>query len=143
VRRHSIGGLFAYVDLDGLKATNDGHGHAAGDELLRAAAGVLQGSFREADTIARLGGDEFVVLATDTPRAEHPAILARLAAEHARANQRRDPTIPLAWSLGLVSIEPVVEHSLDDLMSAADRRMYAAKRALHDLATRHPVIVTA
>jgi diguanylate cyclase (GGDEF)-like protein len=143
VRRHSIGGLLVYVDLDGLKATNDRHGHAAGDDLLRAAASVLQCSFRETDTIARLGGDEFVVLATDTSRAEHPAILARLAAELARANERRDPMIPLAWSLGLVAIEPVVEHSLDDLMSAADRQMYSAKRALHDLVTRHPVIVTA
>jgi diguanylate cyclase (GGDEF)-like protein len=138
VRRHSIGGLLVYVDLDGLKATNDRHGHAAGDELLRAAATVLRSSFRETDTIARLGGDEFVVLATDTPRADHPVILTRLAAELARANERRDPRIPLAWSLGLISIEPVVEHSLDDLMSAADRRMYSAKRALHDIATHHP-----
>jgi len=143
VRRHSIGGLLVYVDLDGLKTTNDRHGHAAGDELLRAAASVLRSSFRETDTIARLGGDEFVVLATDTPHAEHPAILARLGAELARANDRRDPAIPLAWSLGLISIEPVLEHSLDDLMSAADRRMYSAKRALHELATHRPVIITA
>ncbi len=141
VHRHSIGGLLLYVDLDGLKVTNDRHGHSAGDDLLRSAASVLRATFRDADTVARLGGDEFVVIATDTPRDEHPAILARLATELGRANERRDPMIPLAWSLGLVSIDPAAVVSLDDLMSAADRRMYSAKRALHDLVTapRSPV----
>lgn len=132
VYRHSIGGLLLYVDLDGLKVTNDRYGHSAGDDLLRAAASVLRASFRDVDTVARLGGDEFVVIATDTPREEHPAILARLGTELGRANARRDPKIPLAWSLGLVSIEPATLVSLDNLMSAADRRMYSAKHALHD-----------
>ena len=134
VRRHSIGGLLLYIDLDGLKATNDRHGHAAGDDVLRSAASVLRSSFREVDTIARLGGDEFVVIATDAPRGEHPAILARLATELARANERRDPARPLAWSLGLIAIEPATGGGLDVLLSAADRQMYSAKRALHELA---------
>lgn len=135
IQRHAIGGLLLYIDLDGLKVTNDRHGHSAGDDLLRSAASVLRASFRDADTVARLGGDEFVVIATDTPREEHPALLARLATELGRVNEHRDPTIPLAWSLGLVSIEPATIVSLDNLMSAADRRMYAAKRTLHDLVT--------
>lgn len=135
VHRRSVGGLLLYVDLDGLKATNDRHGHLAGDDLLRSAASVLQASFRDTDTVARMGGDEFVVIATDTPREDHPAILARLATELGRANERRDPRIPLAWSLGLVSIDPLTDTTLDNLMSAADGRMYAAKRALHDLVT--------
>lgn len=136
IHGHAVGGLLLYVDLDGLKVTNDRHGHGAGDELLRAAAGVLRAAFRDADTVARLGGDEFVVITSDTPREEHPAILARLATELARVNEHRDPAIPLAWSLGLVSIEPATPISLDNLMSAADRRMYAAKRTLHELDSR-------
>jgi len=139
VRRHSIGGALLYVDLDGLKVTNDRYGHAAGDDLLRSAARVLRSSFRDADTIARVGGDEFVVIATDIPRAEHPAILARLATELGHANGRRDRTVPLAWSLGLISIEPATGDGLDALMSAADRRMYSAKRARHDRVAREPV----
>jgi diguanylate cyclase (GGDEF)-like protein len=132
VCQHTIGGVLVYVDLDNLKVTNDRYGHSAGDDLLRSAAGALRASFRDTDTVARLGGDEFVVVATDTPREEHPAILARLAAELVRVNQHRDPRIPLTWSLGLVSIEPATVVSLDYLMSTADRRMYAAKRALQD-----------
>jgi len=136
VARQAVGGLLLYVDLDGLKATNDRFGHFAGDDLLRAAADVLRAAFRDTDTIARLGGDEFVVIASDTPREEHPAILARLATELGRTNERRDREIPLAWSVGLVAIDPATIVSLDHLMSAADRLMYSAKRALDDVVTQ-------
>jgi len=138
VYRHSVGGLLLYLDLDGLKETNDLRGHSAGDDLLRSAAAVLRAAFRDGDTVARLGGDEFVVLATDAPRDQHPAILARLATELGRVNEGRDPTIPLAWSIGLASIDPAIAVSLDNLLSAADRRMYSAKQTLRDLVTaRH------
>lgn len=50
------------VDVNGMKATNDTYGHAAGDDLLRRTAQVLRMSFRKEDIIARIGGDEFVVL---------------------------------------------------------------------------------
>jgi diguanylate cyclase (GGDEF)-like protein len=130
-RRGARSGLLLYIDLDGLKATNDRFGHAAGDELLRVAAGVLRCAFRDSDTVARLGGDEFVVLATDTPRSEHPALVAHLTAELDRCNDRRDPEVPLAWSVGLVSIDPAAGGSLDALISEADRQMYSVKRALH------------
>jgi diguanylate cyclase (GGDEF)-like protein len=133
MRRRAVPGLLLYIDLDGLKTTNDRHGHAAGDELLRAAASVLRRSFRDADTIARLGGDEFVVIATGTPSSAHPMVLARLAAELSRSNDRRGPELRLTWSLGVVSIDPTAGDSLNTLMSVADRRMYVAKRTLHDV----------
>lgn len=65
--RRLEGGRFARVgiivcDVDGLKLVNDTLGHGAGDNLLRAAAQVLEECFREGDVVARIGGDKFAVL---------------------------------------------------------------------------------
>jgi diguanylate cyclase (GGDEF)-like protein len=52
----------AVLDLDLFKRINDEHGHAAGDEVLRATGRALRQSLREEDFVARLGGDEFGLL---------------------------------------------------------------------------------
>jgi len=53
-----------YIDLDGVKAINDRHGHDTGDELLKIVAARLRAALREQDVVSRLGGDEFACLLT-------------------------------------------------------------------------------
>src|SRR5262249_42119917 len=65
VREHRSA-LLAYIDVNDFKEINDTHGHAEGDEALRAIGKVLRAAFRGADVIGRLGGDEFAVLVLPT-----------------------------------------------------------------------------
>lgn len=114
-----------YLDIDGLKSTNDHLGHAAGDDLLRASADLLRQIFPASDTIARIGGDEFVIVTSSTELAE---IADRMTSELALHNAHRDQSAHLAWSLGAVEIEPDDICVLDQLVSEADRRMYASRQ---------------
>jgi len=66
------------LDLDGLKAINDVHGHEAGDDLITRAAHAIKGSVRDIDKVARTGGDEFAVLAVECSIENTDIILKRI-----------------------------------------------------------------
>lgn len=107
-----------YVDMDGLKAYNDGAGHEAGDAQLRRLAPVLRDGVRPGDVVGRLGGDEFLILLDDLADANVEDLRRRLAAELARHG--------LTASMGSARAEP--GRSFEDLVRDADRAMYVEKR---------------
>jgi diguanylate cyclase (GGDEF)-like protein/hemerythrin-like metal-binding protein/PAS domain S-box-containing protein len=119
-----------FLDLDGFKPINDTLGHETGDWLLKAVAGRLGACLRGYDTAARLGGDEFVVLLPSLSRREDidrvaERIRASLAAPFITDGGKQ---LEISVSIG-VSLYPEHAENANDLLSAGDEAMYAAKRS--------------
>ncbi len=118
-----------FIDLDEFKVVNDTCGHRAGDDLLRRIGTCIQGELRSGDLLARLGGDEFGVLLppcdvnTAAPIAER--VRQAVAALQFAWNGR---TFAVRTSIGMVSDESALR-SVIDVLGAADRACYAAKKA--------------
>ena len=128
VKRYGTSAALLYLDLDGLKPVNDGHGHAAGDAVLRAVAAVLMRHVRESDVVARLGGDEFGVLLWHLSDADArgkalllEAAIARTTAAHAGA------VLSVGASVGAAVLLPLDRPA--DALERADRAMYERKAA--------------
>jgi diguanylate cyclase (GGDEF)-like protein len=121
----TVGVLF--VDLDGFKDVNDGHGHETGDRLLSVVAERVSTAVRPSDTVARLGGDEFIVLCD---RLEEPGEAVAVAQRVLGALR-----VPFALPAGEATLTASVGIALaelgeapDALVGRADQAMYAAKR---------------
>lgn len=125
--------VVVFADLDGMKSINDGFGHEAGDEALRAFAGVLRATFRDTDVVARVGGDEFAVLAIDAA-GEHERLAGRLQRGIDAFNATRRHPWRLSASVGFVDMPLTPGVPLDALLAEADRRMYRQKQGRRALA---------
>lgn len=129
-RVRSRGGAVAllFIDLDGFKKINDGHGHKVGDEVLRCVARRLAHAVRGSDTVARLGGDEFLVmLDTDVEGDLVGHIGARIISALAEPMDVDGLALRVGASIG-VAMHPPLEGDIELLMTQADKAMYAAKR---------------
>ena len=109
----------AYVDVDGLKAVNDTHGHSAGDELLRAVAESLRHRMRSYDLLVRLGGDEFL------------CVLPGVSVDEVRRRfHNLELELPAGSRLGSVSIglsELRDGENAQELVNRADRNLLAGR----------------
>jgi diguanylate cyclase (GGDEF)-like protein len=117
----------SFIDLDGLKGVNDRLGHAAGDDLIRGFAEIMQRAFRNSDIVARLGGDEFVVLFTYCAEGTG-ALHQRLEKAVDGHNAGQPAERRIAYSVGTVTIEPTSSRSIQEWLAEADARMYQRKR---------------
>lgn len=121
----------AMVDLDRFKQVNDTHGHAAGDEALRAVAGHLRARLRRSDVLARFGGEEFLILLPGASAPDVAFLLERLRLEVERLSipSARDRAhFTITFSAGVASF-PGDGGSGEDLIRIADQRLYMAKAA--------------
>jgi len=113
------------LDLDDFRTVNNDRGHQAGDMVLRRIAGALVGAGRDTDLVFRYGGDEFTFL---LPHTDETGALQ--VAERARqAVVSTDLTVTA--SIG-VATYPVDGQSASEVLLAADRACYVAKRGGRD-----------
>lgn len=127
------------ADLDHFKAVNDGHGHAAGDGVLRETARRIQACLGPGDRVGRYGGEEFLVVATGGDAARLQALAEAIRASIADAPMA-NPSAPLAVtaSLGVALAQGGAVQDAEALIAAADAALYRAK-----LAGRNRVFVAA
>lgn len=117
------------LDIDRFKAVNDGHGHQAGDRVLKEVAGRMAASCRGGDLLGRVGGEEFLAVFADVTAAEALVIAERLREAVARAPVPLPGGTALAVSVsgGLMPLAAGAVTSLSEAMSRADAALYRAK----------------
>lgn len=128
LRRDGSGFMLVLLDVDGLKAINDTHGHAVGDLCLTHMVDTLRQRLRGADWLARWGGDEFVI-GLHAPPVQAEALASRILESLSAAplSLSHDTELRVTASLG---VAPALEtDNIGSLFGRADKALYAAKRA--------------
>lgn len=119
------------MDIDNFKIINDQYGHPVGDEFLEKFAVFLKQKFRRAtDTVFRYGGDEFAAILANMDYDK-----AILFCEELKKTFKTEVNqySKISLSMGMVSIPPDVDISIDSALSAADKLLYKAKNKGKDL----------
>jgi diguanylate cyclase (GGDEF)-like protein len=116
------------LDLDRLKEINDTYGHEAGDRALRTIGSVLKATVRQNDLCARFAGDEFVVVLWDCPPEHEARRVQELQNAVAAHPFEPRPGVRLSLSISAGPARfPDDGHTFDELLAAADERMYRDK----------------
>ena len=122
------------LDIDRFKAVNDTHGHLAGDQVLRAVAGIIRSQLRDYDIARRYGGEEFAVLLPHTQPGQARRIAERLRMAVAAARLTASPAggpgtgLRVTVSAGVACLADCGPELLA-LIAAADAALYDAKAA--------------
>lgn len=114
-----------FIDVDDLKATNDRHGHLAGDRLLQSLARRISDAVRPVDVVARWGGDEFLVIGEGLTHRDEATVIAQRIIDTSGAPVADEKQIGVSIGVAF-SDDPL--GAPEDLISAADQAMYYAKQ---------------
>lgn len=116
--------ILVAMDVNGLKSVNDSKGHAAGDELIKSAAGIMMDAFSKYGKVYRTGGDEFMaILFCEDCDAEKYADLLSTVTNY--VNGKMDSDISIA--VGVVTWKLNQDKNFFELEKMADVLMYQNK----------------
>ena len=116
--------VYISMDINGLKCVNDSLGHAAGDELICAAADCMKECFQNYGNVYRIGGDEFVIIMTEKTE-ELQKIIKDF--EQKSALWHGELVDSISVSYGYVFSSEKAWNGIYDIAKAADERMYKSK----------------
>lgn len=121
----------AMIDVDTFKEYNDRYGHLAGDRCLCRVAATISRSVRDGDLAARYGGDEFIVLLPDATPATAHAVAKRVrdTVQGLGLTHQDSPHGVVTVSVGVAVMTPTDRDTPEQLVEAADARLYDAKKA--------------
>lgn len=138
-RRHSNSIAMLMCDVDFFKLFNDTYGHQAGDDCLRKVATAISvNTERPSDMVARYGGEEFVVVLPETTIGGALMVAEKIRQAIRELNIAHDssPSGRVTMSIGIASAAPGFDNPPDDLIHAADKALYRAKREGRDRVCR-------
>jgi diguanylate cyclase (GGDEF)-like protein len=126
-RRYNMSMAIVMADIDQFKRLNDEFGHMLGDEVLRQVSSLFHQQVRKIDVVCRYGGEEFGILLTQTS-AEQALVVADKLRRSVESWQFPGVPSTVTISAGAAAF-PEHGTSRDELVSSADRGLYAAKQA--------------
>jgi two-component system cell cycle response regulator len=118
------------LDIDYFKAINDGHGHDAGDDVLREFALRIRKAIRNIDLACRYGGEEFVVVMPETDMAVATMVAERLRrriASEPFAIRQGERNLEVTISIGIAALSSPADNAAT-ILKRADQALYRAKR---------------
>jgi len=121
-------GAILYADLDNLKGINDNFGHKEGDFAIRMAMEFVRKNLRSTDVVGRIGGDEFVALVLDVDERQMDQICMRIKSCACEFNRTSDKPYNIEVSMGVYMFDSYNRETIDQLMSSADKVLYANKK---------------
>ena len=115
------------LDIDHFKKVNDTHGHAAGDEVLKALAACITGTLRTSDIFARYGGEEFIILLPETTIENGYLVAERIREKVAALMVPVSESENIHFTISLGVVESTYSSDINELTKYADAALYASK----------------
>ncbi len=126
LKKTDIFGSLCFIDVDGLKRTNDQFGHTAGDSLLMDITKTIKKYLEQGEYICRWGGDEFILWLKRNQQ-DAKEMIIQIQKEMDCINKENTQNYQLSFSYGIIAVTQSMDCDLDTIVMQADERMYKNK----------------